>query len=232
MASEKSLFITGGGTGLGAAVATAMANQGWRIAVAGRRADKLEAVCRELNMSAAVATPYPLDVCDAAAVAAAIQDFQPTALLNAAAVLGQGSVYAELTPQRFAEVLAINVQGSFNACAAAMRLWQSQQRGGDIVNVSSLGGLRGMQAFPGFGAYAASKHAIVGLTEALALDGKEFDVRVNCIAPGMMRTAMLAELGIHPKTLPQDIVPTVAFLLDRAAAAAISGTTVEIHCND
>lgn len=229
MASSPAVFITGGGTGLGAAVATALAAQGWRVGIAGRRAEKLLETAQDLGENGSC---HVLDVRQAGDLEAAIRDFQPQALVNAAAVLGQGSIYETLSPERFAEVLAINVQGSFNACAAAMRLWRETGSRGDIVNISSLAGLRGMQVFPGFAAYAASKHAVVGLTEALALDGKEHDVRVNCIAPGMMRTAMLGQLGITPQTLPADIVPTVSFLLDRAASGPITGTTIDIHCND
>ena len=232
MATTRSVFITGGGSGLGAAVAAALAEQGWRIGLAGRTAGKLERVAKPLLKTGVDCSTHVLDVSDATALETAIRAFRPTALVNAAAVLGQGSIYEELSPARFAEVLAINVQGSFNACSAAMRLWREAGSAGDIVNVSSLAGIRGMQVFPGFAAYAASKHAVVGLTEALALDGKEHDVRVNCVAPGMMRTDMLGQLGISPQTLPEDIVPTVSFLLDRAASAPISGTTIDIHCND
>src|SRR3546814_5052402 len=92
---------------------------------------------------------------------------------------------------------------------------------GDIVNVSSLGGLRGMQRFSGFGAYATSKHAVVGLTEALALEGKPHGIRVNAVAPGTMKTAMIESLGVEASTLPDDIAPTVAFLLDRRRSAPI-----------
>jgi NAD(P)-dependent dehydrogenase (short-subunit alcohol dehydrogenase family) len=149
-----------------------------------------------------------------------------------AAVLGQGSVFDTLTPERFAETLGINVVGTFNACRAAMRMWQEHGTQGDIVTVASLGGIRGMQRFAGFGAYAASKHAIVGLTEALAIEGKPHGIRVNAIAPGTMRTAMTDALGLTPSTLPEAIAPTVEFLLDRQKAGPVTGTTVEIHCND
>ncbi len=103
---------------------------------------------------------------------------------------------------------------------------------GDIVNISSLGGIRGLQRFTGFGAYATSKHAIVGLTEALALEGKPHGIRVNAVAPGTMRTAMTEALGMTPRTTPEQIAPTIEFLLDRSRSGAVTGTTVEIHCND
>ncbi|MEQ1439005.1 SDR family oxidoreductase [Fontimonas sp. SYSU GA230001] len=225
--SRRSVLITGGGSGLGAAVARRLADHGWRVAVAGRREDPLRALVAEIGAQA-----LPLDVTDADAVEAAIRGFAPDALVCSAAILGRGAVWDALTPQRFAEVMAINVGGTFHACRAAMRLWRERNVPGDIVNVSSLGGLRGMQRFAGFGAYATSKHAVVGLTEALALEGKPHGIRVNAIAPGTMRTDMVGALGLLPKTTPEEIAPTVEFLLDRERAGPITGTTVEIHCND
>lgn len=221
--SQKSVFITGGGSGLGAAVARRLLAAQWRVAVAGREQSKLDEIKG--------AKPYALDVADAAAVEKAINEFKPTALVCCAAMLGRGDLDA-LTPELFARVLAVNVAGTYHACRAAMRLWRDAKMPGDIVNVSSLGGLRGMQRFAGFGAYATSKHAVVGLTEALALEGKAHDIRVNAVAPGTMRTAMVEALGLSPQTLPDDIAPTIEFLLDRAASGKITGTTVEIHCND
>lgn len=228
-APQRTVLITGGGSGLGAAVARRLAGRGWRVALAGRRREPLQALADELG---AAALACPLDVTDADAVETAIRAFAPDALVCSAAILGRGAIWDELTPQRFAEVMAINVGGTFHACRAAMRLWRERGIRGDIVNVSSLGGLRGMQRFTGFGAYATSKHAVVGLTEALALEGRPHGIRVNAIAPGTMRTGMVGALGLVPKTTPEEIAPTVEFLLDRAQAGPLTGTTVEIHCND
>jgi NAD(P)-dependent dehydrogenase (short-subunit alcohol dehydrogenase family) len=171
-------------------------------------------------------------VTDARAVDGAIRSFEPDALLCCAGILGQGSVFDELTSERFVQVLATNVTGTFIAARAAMRRWREQGRGGDIVTVGSLAGIRGLQRFPGFGAYAASKHAIVGLTEALALEGKPHGIRVNAIAPGTMRTGMTDALGLAPSTRPDDIAPTIEFLLDRARSGPMTGSTIEVHCND
>lgn len=225
--TQRSVFITGGGTGLGAAVARRLAADGWRVAIAGRRPGPLQALAAQIG-----AHPAVLDVADADAVEHAIRACAPDALVCSAAILGRGAVWDELTPQRFSEVMATNVGGTFHACRAAMRLWRESGVPGDIVNVSSLGGLRGMQRFAGFGAYATSKHAVVGLTEALALEGKPHGIRVNAIAPGTMRTDMVGALGLVPRTSPDQIAPTVAFLLDRAQSGPLTGTTVEIHCND
>lgn len=223
-APQRAVFITGGGTGLGAATARLLLAQGQRVAVAGRRADALAQVIG--------AQAYVLDVRDAAALRAAIFDFAPDALVCSAAILGQGTLGAELTPTRFAEVHAINVLGTFNACEAAFALWRSRKTPGDIVTIASLGGIRGMQKFPGFSAYASSKHAIVGLTEALAIEGKSLGIRVNCLAPGTMATDMTKALGLCPSTSPESVVPTIAYLLDRSLSGPLNGTTIEVHCND
>lgn len=226
------MFITGGGSGLGAAVARRLASAGWRVGIAGRRRELLTALESELAQVGAAIEATVLDVSDAAAVDAAIRAFKPDALVCSAAILGRGDVWEQLTPQRFAEVMAINVGGTFHACQSAMRFWRTSSVQGDIVNVASLGGLRGMQRYSGFGAYATSKHAVVGMTEALALEGRPHGIRVNAIAPGTMRTDMLDTMGVSAQTMPAQIAPTVEYLLDRTQSGVITGTTVEIHCND
>lgn len=231
-ANNRSVFITGGGSGLGAAIARHLGREGWRVALAGRDQARLDGAATELKKMGSRAQLFSLDVTDSAAVDVAIREFKPDALVCCAAILGRGDVWGELTPDLFAKVMATNVSGTFNACAAAMKLWRELGIKGDIVNLSSLGGIRGMQKFPNFSAYAASKHAIVGLTEALAIDGREFGIRVNAIAPGTMRTAMTDALGLQPKTQPDQLAPTVAFLLDRTQSEPITGTTMEVHCND
>lgn len=227
MNSARRVFITGGGSGLGAAVARHLGSAGWIVAIAGRRQALLDEVAAPLN-----AQVFALDVADAAALESAIRQFAPDALVCAAGVLGQGSVFDNLSPQRFTETLAINIGGTYNACYAAMRLWRETGVAGDICTISSLGAIRGQQKFPGFAAYAASKHAVVGLTEALALEGKAQSIRVNSLAPGTMRTPMMASMGLTPSTTPESIAPSVEFLLDRTRCGPMSGTTVEIHCND
>ena len=231
-ANNRSVFITGGGSGLGAAIARHLARQGWRVALAGRNQTRLEGAASDLETMGATAQIFPLDVADAPGVEAAIREFRPDALVCCAAIMGRGDVWGELTPELFARVLAVNVCGTFNACAAAMKIWKEHGIKGDIVNISSLGGIRGMQKFSGFSAYASSKHAIVGLTEALSIDGRPHGIRVNAVAPGTLRTAMTDALGLQPRTQPDQLAPTVAFLLDRTQSEPVTGTTMEVHCND
>ncbi len=230
--APQSIFITGGGSGIGEAVATHFLSIGWRVAIAGRQHQRLEAAASALQECPGQISCFDLDVRDYAAAEQAIEAFGPTSLVCSAGILGRGTVWDELTSKRFGEVLDTNTLGTFNACRAAMRCWQRTNEPGDIVNISSLAGLRGMQKFGGFSAYAASKHAVIGLTESLALDGRPYDIRVNAIAPGAVETAMSKSLGISSPVLPEQIVPTIAFLLDRHQSGTTSGTTIEIHSND
>lgn len=103
--AARAVFITGGGSGLGAAVARRLVASGWRVAIAGRRAQPLQALAVELGERV---TTVVLDVADAPAVEAAIREFRPDSLLCSAAVLGRGDIWSELTPARFVEVLSID----------------------------------------------------------------------------------------------------------------------------
>lgn len=230
--APEAVLITGGGSGLGAAVARVEHGLGRRVAICGRSLERLQHTAETLTASPNRVTLYPLDVRDQREVERAIADFRPDALVCAAGMLGHGEIFEDLTPELFADVMATNVGGIFHTCRAAMRLWSSAGVSGDIVNISSLAGIRGQQKFSGFAAYAASKHAVVGLTEALALDGKASSIRVNAIAPGTVRTSMTEELGLEPHTEPAAIAPIIDFLLDRTRSGATTGTTLEVHCND
>lgn len=230
--SRGAVFVTGGGSGLGAGVAHRYAALGWRVAIAGRTWSRLQSVAGACAGLPGAVSLFTLDVRDGEAVHDAIHLFAPTALVCCAAILGKSEAPATASPALFRDVQETNVYGTQNACHAAMQFWAQAARPGDIVTVASLAGIRGMQRFKGLAAYAASKHAIVGLTEALALEGRDIGVRVNAIAPGAMATPMSASLGLSPKTSPEAIVPTIEFLLDRDKSAVITGTTIEIHCND
>lgn len=227
--ARRSVLVTGGGSGLGAAVARSLVGRGWRVAIAGRNLARLEALASTLAGRVEV---HVLDVTDPDQLDSAIAAFGPDGLVCSAAVLGHGDVFDGLTPQGFMATLATNVGGTFNACQSAMRAWRAAGVHGDIVTVSSLAGIRGLQRFAGFAAYAASKHAVIGMTEALALDARSSNIRVNAVAPGAMRTPMIDSLPIDRAIDPGAIVPTVEFLLDRSRSAPLNGSIIEIHCDE
>jgi NAD(P)-dependent dehydrogenase (short-subunit alcohol dehydrogenase family) len=125
------------------------------------------------------------------------------------------------------------VRGVFLASRELFRRLADLGHGGAIVNVSSLGGLRGVEKFPGFAPYTVSKFAVVGMTECLAVEGREAGVCVNCVAPGAVETRMLAEAApfLKTSTSPDDVARTIAFLAEEGLAGKLNGAVLEIHSN-
>lgn len=180
----RTALVTGGGTGIGAAVARKLATDGFFVAVAGRRAEPLEAVAAETGGLA-----LPGDMADEATVArivaAAAEAGGGLDVLVCNAGASAGGTVAEQTLERWNRVLATNLTGPFLAARAALA--HLAERGGSIVTISSLGGLR---AAPASAAYASSKAGLIMLTQCIALDHGPQGVRANCVCPGWIRTDM------------------------------------------
>jgi 3-oxoacyl-[acyl-carrier protein] reductase len=132
------------------------------------------------------------------------------------------------------QTLNVNVTGSMLCSRALFNHAQKAKKGGAIVNISSLGGIRSTQKFKGLLPYVTSKFAVVGLTEALAVEGKELGIRVNCVAPGAVDTDMLKKAApfLKTSTYPEDVAKTILFLCDAEQSGKISGSTLEIHSNE
>jgi meso-butanediol dehydrogenase / (S,S)-butanediol dehydrogenase / diacetyl reductase len=175
-------LITGGGTGIGAAAARALAARGYAVCVTGRRPEPLAAVADELGGLAVVADTADEDAI-AGAVEQAVARFGRLDALVCSAGTGAAGAVGEQTLERWNRVLATNLTGAFLACRAALpHLVESR---GAIVTVSSLAGLR---AGPAAAAYSASKAGLVMLTRSMAVDYGPRGVRANCVCPGWIRT--------------------------------------------
>jgi meso-butanediol dehydrogenase/(S,S)-butanediol dehydrogenase/diacetyl reductase len=180
----KVALVTGGGSGIGAAVARRLAGDGYRVCVSGRRPEPLAQVAAEIDGVA-----LPADTSDEAdvarLVAVASERLGPLSALVCNAGASAGGTVLEQTLERWERVLATNLTGVFLVCRAALP--QLVETGGAIVTVSSLSGLR---AAPASAAYAASKAGLVMLTKCMALDHGPQGVRANCVCPGWIRTPM------------------------------------------
>ena len=152
-------------------------------------------------------------------------------LICAAARLLKAPV-EEVSPEALDALLAVNVRGVYRACQLAFA--HMRGRGGAIVTLSSLGGIRSTEKFPGLSAYVVSKAAICGLTEALAVEGRPLSIRVNCVAPGAVKTRMLEEAApfLRTRTLPDDVARLCLYLADEARSGRVSGSIVEVHSNE
>lgn len=186
MTDRPHAVVTGGGKGIGAAVARALDARGQHVTLMGRDMAALDDVAAQLDAAQAVrcdvADPSQVD----AAFAQAAEAFGPISVLVNNAGIATSSPFAKLTRAEFQRVLAVNLLGAF-ACAQAVVPGMLAQGFGRIVNVASTAGLHG---YPYITAYAASKHALVGLTRCLGLELAGRGVTCNAVCPGYTDTAM------------------------------------------
>ena len=229
-------LITGGGRGIGAATAEALAGKGACVIVASCTETELAATVAQLQDKGLSASLRVLDVADDRAVEIAFADMAAEfgrldILVNNAAIL-LSSRFAEMAMSDWDRLMAINLRGAV-LCAQQAFQWMRND-GGSIVNVSSLGGVAGAEKFPGYAAYTVSKYALTGLTEALAAEGKAQGIRVNGVAPGAVDTDMLRQAAPHlrTRTSPFDVAKVIAFLCDPAESGCMSGATLVINSNE
>jgi NAD(P)-dependent dehydrogenase (short-subunit alcohol dehydrogenase family) len=195
-------IVTGGGSGIGKAAAKALLDGGWKVAIAGRRADALEAALKDLgagDRGLAVAT----DVTDPAAVEAlfrrTVEAFGRVDLLfnNAGMGLG-GAALEDIAIEDWKRVVDTNLNGMFYCIREAFRVMKAQNpRGGRIINNGSISA---HAPRPGSIAYTATKHAVTGLTKSASLDGRKYDIAVGQIDIGNALTELAARMS---KGVPQ-----------------------------
>lgn len=180
-------IVTGGGTGIGAAIAAALAEEGARITLVGRRLEKLQEVAARLGGAAAC---VPADVTDRGqidtAFAAARAAHGPIDILINNAGASQGVAFAKVSTQLWRDMLAANLDSVFHCCQAALADLLAAPAG-RIVTVASIAGLRG---FAYAAPYIVAKHGAVGLTRALAADFAGTRLTANAVCPGFVETEM------------------------------------------
>jgi NAD(P)-dependent dehydrogenase (short-subunit alcohol dehydrogenase family) len=217
------IVITGAGRGIGAGCAVLCARRGARVVLAARSQPELSRVCRAIAEDGGHAMPVVCDVSDPEQVlrlfAEARERYGPVdALVNNAGVLTPAPLH-EQRLEDFEQMLKVNVTGTFLCCQQALA--DMLPRGnGVIVNIASVSGLPNVERLPGISGYAASKGAVVALSEALAAEVVDAGVRVVALSPGSVATPMLA--GVAPDAMtgamrPGAVAEVVAFLASDAA---------------
>jgi NAD(P)-dependent dehydrogenase (short-subunit alcohol dehydrogenase family) len=188
---QRIAVVTGGGSGIGAAVVQALAEDGWTVVLAGRRKEALEAVVAGGSGLTGVLDAIPTDVTDEASVRSlfetTVQRYGRVDLLFNNAGTGAPSVDIDaLELEVWNKVLAVNLTGAFLCTREAFRVMRQQQpQGGRIINNGSISA---HAPRPRSMAYTATKHAITGLTKSTALDGRAFDIACGQIDIGNAAT--------------------------------------------
>ncbi|MFI1581307.1 SDR family NAD(P)-dependent oxidoreductase [Embleya sp. NPDC020630] len=232
------VVVTGGASGIGAAVARAFAEGGDRVVIADIDAAAADKVAGEIG-----GTAVAMDITDPASVAAALDrvlaEVGPLAVLvNNAGLVAGGGLLVDLPIEVFDTVVAVNLRGTFTVTAAAARRMIAEDAGGVIVNISSIGA---RQPTAGLGHYEATKAAVDALTRTGAIELAPHRIRVNGVAPGPVHTPMTAGLMDDPQArqawesriplgriaVPEDVAPLAVFLAS-PAAAHITGTIVQV----
>ncbi len=226
--------ITGAGKGIGRATAEAIAQAGAHVVVAARTAKQVEDVAASIRKGGGAATAVTADVGRAADVERLFQEAvrvgPPTALVCAAAVLHKVA-FDETSLETWDETIRINLTGAFLCCRTAFSLMRDAG-GGRIVNLASLSGIYGTEKFPGLAAYNVSKYGVVGLTEALAVEGRPYGISAICLSPGAVETEMLrrANPQLRASLTPSQVGALIVSLLQCPIVPA-SGANIPLFSN-
>lgn len=229
----KVALVTGAGSGIGRAVARALAAEGWTLALMGRR----EAPLRETLADALL---LPADVADEAQVDAAFGTLaghfgRLDLLFNNAGISAIGVPIDELPVAQWRAVVDTNLTGSFLCARAAFRLMKTQQpRGGRIINNGSISA---HAPRPNSAPYTATKHAISGLTKSLSLDGRAFDIACGQLDIGNAATEMTekmargmpqanGQVAVEPRMDVEDVARAVVYMAGLPLSANVQTMTV------
>ena len=222
----KIALVTGGGGGIGRAVALALASDGWDVVVSGRRRESLDETAR---MSAGRVHAVPADVRDTLSVralfAAVKERFGRIDLLfNNAGTFPPPVPLEDLTLEQWSSVIDTNLTGAFLCTQEAFRLMKAQEpRGGRIINNGSISA---HSPRPNSAPYTASKHAMTGLTKSTALDGRAFDIACGQIDIGNAATEMTARMASEPKIEVADVAKAVVYMASLPLDANVQFMTV------
>lgn len=237
----KTVVVTGAGSGIGAACVRRLHAEGAAVVAADVRREDVEKLAAEIGGGARIHA-CALDVTDRDQVTAVIADAASRfgnlyGLVNSAGIRGVGNVL-DFEPDAWNRVLDVNLNGTFHACQAFTRALRDAQSPGAIVNITSGAGIVGI---PNRLGYSASKFAISGITKSMSLEVASLGIRVNAVAPGMIRTSMTAPMlqdaenirkiiAAHPigrMGEPEDIAAAICFLLS-SDAGFITGVVLPV----
>ena len=234
----KKALVTGGSKGIGLAAAHALAEAGAHVVVAARRAAEVDAACESIHRAGGQATPWAVDVADAAAITEGIARLGPFQIL----VNNAGTICPELmvdtTDEQLAHLMDVNVLSAYRVAREVVKGLLEAGLPGSIINVTSqLGHVGAMRRT----AYSASKHALEGMTKSLAWEVGRSGIRVNNLCPTFVMTdltlsqqqdkavmeTVISKIALGRPGKPEDMMGAVVFLASDASAL-VTGSSLMV----
>jgi len=209
VAARRTAIVTGASRGIGRAIAVRLAREFEVLALA-RDAKRLDQLSREISASGGSCRPVVVDLSKPAAIDRALDGIEADVLVNNAGVITKKPL-TKMTPDEWHEMMDVNVNAIYHATRKLLP-GMIERRRGHIVNIASIAG---RSAFPGGTGYVATKHAVLGFSESLMLEVREFGVKVSVVMPGSVATDMI--VGDNPDQSwmlkPDDVAAVVADIL-------------------
>ncbi|WP_431300552.1 SDR family NAD(P)-dependent oxidoreductase [Tabrizicola sp. BL-A-41-H6] len=233
---DRRALVAGASSGIGAAAAVALAEQGAHVTLCARRETELAALAAEMTANGMQADILPLDITDVDATEAALAHLPAFDILVNSAGMARHSPATETTPHDFDAATALNFRAAYFLTRTVAARLIAEGRPGSLINITSqmahVGGIDRA-------VYSATKHAVEGMTKSMAIEWGPHGIRVNTIAPTFIRTALTAATFANPERAAwiaskiklnrvgevEDIMGAVAFLASDAAAL-ITGTSL------
>jgi NAD(P)-dependent dehydrogenase (short-subunit alcohol dehydrogenase family) len=233
----KRALVTGAGRGIGLATAAALADAGAHVTLVARSQGEIESAAAAIRARGGGAEPLALDVTDVAAVSAALREREPCDILVNNAGTNRPAHFTEVTVADFDAVFALNVRAAFFMAQAVAAGLKQAGRGGSIIHMSSQMGHVGGERRS---VYCATKHAIEGLTKAMAIELGPCGIRVNSLAPTFIETPLtrpfFADAAFRGRVLDkialgrlgrlEDVMGAVVFLASDASALMTGASLV------
>ncbi|KJF19818.1 SDR family NAD(P)-dependent oxidoreductase [Rhodococcus sp. AD45-ID] len=241
--SNRTAVVTGGASGIGAAISRRLVSDGAMVAIFDIDGSAAEALASSIELSGGKAIGLTVDVTDRAAIDAGLNEARarlgrPAILVNSAGLSIDGP-FLEITAETWNRSLAINLTGTFDCCQAVLPD-MIEEGWGRIVNISSSSIHSGA---PGLAGYVAAKSGVVGLTKVLALEFAKFGITVNTVPPGFIDTPMLRNtvekgfIDLDQQTArtpvgrigqPEDVAAVCAFLTSEEAGY-VTGQSIGVN---